>query len=90
MEMITLDKVLNITGPWGVVGILLWLLIAEVRHNTELRAEMRSTADAVRAVAVAQVASLDKICDLINDHDKRAEAIQKGVDALLNRPKARV
>lgn len=90
MDLPLLDRFLTVSGPWGIVGILIWLLIAEVRHNTELRAEMRSTADAVRAAAAAQVAALDRVCNLVAENGKRAENIQSAVNLILGRPKTRV
>lgn len=87
MDAVVLEKYFTITGPWGIIGILIWLLVAEVRHNTELRAEMRSTVDTVRATAAAQIAAFERLAAQLTAHDRRSEEIQHGVQQLLDRPR---
>lgn len=89
MDIGLLEKFLTVSGPWGIVGILIWLLIAEVRHNMDLRAEMRITVDAVRTTATSQVAAFERMSTQLTSHDQRCQEIQQSVKLLVDRPKTR-
>lgn len=67
METSTIESFLKITGPWGLVGIFIFLFWDMIRKNDK----------SLREILMTQTAVLDNLTNSVGKLDSRIESVEK-------------